>query len=255
MECFQVKNETQDPILALELKGKINDHSCFMTIDTASDITLINPKLLNNNLTGLKNSTRRISIITVSGEHFPYQAIKEIEISIGNFSIVLDAVFAIIKEDCILGLDFLYKSGLLQDFQSIVKRKFDIDNPKKTVFIKRTISKGISGFSPNIPEFLLQLFENSCELLNPKEQRVFKSFLLTYQERFSSSSTDLGRYPGAKHVIDTGNSNPIKQNPRRVPFHYRDKVFDLLEEMKEQQAQDPILRMLIDLKKRNQRPD
>lgn len=37
-----------------------------------------------------------------------------------------------------------------------------------------------------------------------------------------------------KHIINVENSRPIKQVPRRIPFHLREEVNGMIEEMKEQ---------------------
>lgn len=209
-----------------------------MIIDTAADISLINPRLFNYNLNGLKNSHKNIIIMTVSGEEFPHKGVKEITLCVGNAYMNLDVAITNIKEDCILGLDFLYKSGLLSDFQSIINRKFNINHPKKLISIKQ-ITLLENADQSTIPEFLTQLSENSCELLNYEEQQKFKQFLLKFQSSFSKNSNDLGRYKGIYHKIITGNNPPLKQQPRRIPFHYRDKAFEMLEQMKIQKVIEP----------------
>lgn len=170
-------NNKENLIMNLTLNGEINGPSCSMIIDSASDISIVNPNLFNNNLNELKDIDKPMTIYTVSNEQFPYKAIKEVTIAIENATLKLDAVFAQIKDECILGLDFLLKSGLLEDFQSIINRKFDINNSVKSVFVNQITQEKIFVTSSTIPEFLNQTFENSCELLNANEQvKVFGRF-------------------------------------------------------------------------------
>ena len=51
---------------------------------------------------------------------------------------------------------------------------------------------------------------------------------------FSSGKSDLGRTDKIYHQINTGGAAPVYQPPRRLPFHSRQQVFEMLEEMKGQ---------------------
>lgn len=47
----------------------------------------------------------------------------------------------------------------------------------------------------------------------------------------SAGEDDLGRTSMVYHNINTGDANPIRQPPRRLPFHQREEVRQLLDNM------------------------
>ena len=59
---------------------------------------------------------------------------------------------------------------------------------------------------------------DSLDMTGGQRTRL-KTLLDEYADAFSSGPADLGRTSVVKHQIDTGDSPPIKQAPRRVPFH------------------------------------
>ena len=52
-----------------------------------------------------------------------------------------------------------------------------------------------------------------------------------HRETFAKSSADLGHCPILEHDIDTGDSLPIRQSPRRPPLAARDAEDEILDEM------------------------
>ena len=52
-------------------------------------------------------------------------------------------------------------------------------------------------------------------------------------------TSELGTTNVATHVIDTGDSAPIKQLPRHIPFILREKVDQLVKEMLDQGVVTP----------------
>lgn len=69
-----------------------------------------------------------------------------------------------------------------------------------------------------IPEHLKDLIDRSSAHLPPDEQNKLKDLLCSYQHLFSKDSSDLGHTTLVRHEINTGNSRPIKQRPRRIPL-------------------------------------
>ena len=54
---------------------------------------------------------------------------------------------------------------------------------------------------------------------------------LDFQDVFALDDTELGEAKGVEHVIDTGDSQPMRQLPRRVPFALRKEISRMVQEM------------------------
>ena len=77
-----------------------------------------------------------------------------------------------------------------------------------------------------------ELVENLVQeaKVSNETKRELRKFLNRYSEAFSWNG-ELGRYNGQPFKIDTGNSRPIRQMPRRVPFHLKKAVDEQIDEM------------------------
>ena len=83
-----------------------------------------------------------------------------------------------------------------------------------------------------IPEHLVSLFEKSSEGLAPEEKQKLQNLLLKYKDTFSKNEWDLGLTNLTEHSIDTGNSAPVKQPPRRVPIAFAAEEKKAIEDLK-----------------------
>ena len=79
---------------------------------------------------------------------------------------------------------------------------------------------------------LQPIFESCCRNTDRSQQLKLKALLMEFQDSFSKDSSDMGLTNLVEHTINTGDSLPIKKNPRRIP----------LAKMKE--AQDEIRKIL-----------
>ena len=70
--------------------------------------------------------------------------------------------------------------------------------------------------------------DNLGEELTETQQEALSSILYQFTDVFSTGKSDLGRTGQLMHNIDTGDAKPIKQPLRRVPFHLKDEVGNLL---------------------------
>ena len=75
-----------------------------------------------------------------------------------------------------------------------------------------------------LPDHLEQLLNRSIEHLSPAQLTIMKCMLFEYQDIFAKDDNDLGCTDQALHTIDTGDSRPIKQAPRRLPIHQKREV-------------------------------
>ena len=77
--------------------------------------------------------------------------------------------------------------------------------------------------------------------LHQKDQAKlnYKELVEKYRELFALNSVELGCTTLIEHSIDTGDHQPIKQLPRRVPHSLRAKVLQHVQEMLEQEVVKP----------------
>lgn len=72
-----------------------------------------------------------------------------------------------------------------------------------------------------LPVYLTELKDKSGVLLNDDQTCLLDSLLQRHINTFSKTKDDLGRDNAIKHKINTGDVNPIKQQPRRLPLTKR----------------------------------
>lgn len=70
--------------------------------------------------------------------------------------------------------------------------------------------------------------------LSCSELKQLRALVVEFADLFALDSSELGRTSFVTHSIDTGDSSPVRQSPRRVPFALRGKVCQLIDEMLEQ---------------------
>ena len=82
-----------------------------------------------------------------------------------------------------------------------------------------------------VPSNLKLLAEKTAEVLDDEQSRKITNALLCYQDVFSKNESDIGRASGVQHKIDTANSSPVKQNPRRLPLGKRQEADSAVKKM------------------------
>ena len=75
--------------------------------------------------------------------------------------------------------------------------------------------------------------------LTKGEHERFKSLLQEFDDVISVGDGDLGRTSVLRHKIDTGNAVPIRQQSRRLPFHQRSVVQDMINGLLKQGIIEP----------------
>ena len=71
-----------------------------------------------------------------------------------------------------------------------------------------------------VPEHLRELYEKSIKGKSEEQKRKIHNLLLDHQNVFAKDEFDIGRTNLVEHTIDTGNSRPVKQPPRRMPLAF-----------------------------------
>ena len=85
--------------------------------------------------------------------------------------------------------------------------------------------------SDEIPPHLQELYDKSSKKLNDEEKQQFKTLLIKYQNAFSKDPKDIGTTDLIEHNINTGNANPIRQHPRRIPLAKMKEAEDEIKDM------------------------
>ncbi|UYV81786.1 K02A2.6-like [Cordylochernes scorpioides] len=128
----------------------------------------------------------------------------------------------------------------LYDSARAIKKGSCLGNAEPAVLIKRNhpvMQK--SKRTDNVPDHLQQVWEETEKELQPGQQRELATLLATYNNIFAKSSEDYGRTDLTKHRINTGESNPIKQAPHRIPLARRQEAETLVKEMLDQNIIEP----------------
>jgi hypothetical protein len=85
--------------------------------------------------------------------------------------------------------------------------------------------------SSSLPSHLQDLFERSSTHLSESEKQDLINTLFKYQDVFSKSSDDIGHTNLVQHSINTRNTAPIRQPPRRLPLGKRQTEKEEIEKM------------------------
>lgn len=83
------------------------------------------------------------------------------------------------------------------------------------------------------------LLNDSRNNLTKEEFLKARSLLLRYGNVFSAHDNDIGRTGVVQHEIDTGESMPIRQRPRRIPVAREKEVEGMIEEMRRSGVIEP----------------
>ena len=84
-----------------------------------------------------------------------------------------------------------------------------------------------TGMGPEIIESLTM----GAEGLSDIELEQLRMLLYQFSSIISTSDSDIGRSRLVQHHIDIQGANPVKQPPRRLPFHPREEVIRMLNDM------------------------
>lgn len=91
----------------------------------------------------------------------------------------------------------------------------------------------------SLPLELEELLSRSTEGLNEDQSKALTDLVTEYKDVFATSGSPLGRTGIEQHKIDTGASRPIKQAPRRLPLHLKEKAEEEVEKMLEKGVIEP----------------
>ena len=82
-----------------------------------------------------------------------------------------------------------------------------------------------------LPEHLHIIADQYKNKLTDSQKCKVNALLIQYQDIFSTGDNDIGRTDIVKHKINTGDTKPIKQYPRRLPIHQRKEADEQISQM------------------------
>ena len=116
-----------------------------------------------------------------------------------------------------------------------IENKIDINDAelcrKTTHELNMEIESTPCDSTCNVPEHLRDLLERSTKGKASWKKQQVAQLLRNYQSTFSKDEFDLGCTHLAEHQIDTGNTKPVKQPPRRIPLALQGKDKEAIEKM------------------------
>ena len=100
---------------------------------------------------------------------------------------------------------------------------------------KHTVLRQVSTEERNsdIPENLLEIYNKACDGKSPEEKELIQLVLCQYATIFSKCDSDLGLTTLVEHRIDTGDTRPIKQPPRKVSMAFAEEEKKLIKQIEE----------------------
>ena len=99
-----------------------------------------------------------------------------------------------------------------------------------------TVCTAMEGSKELSPETLTELTTAINPNLSPKDKKALLNTLFSFPDVFDNS---LGHTSVALHNINTGDSPPIRQYPRRLPYHHRAEVEKQVNDMLSQGVIQP----------------
>ncbi|XP_060586294.1 uncharacterized protein LOC132742031 [Ruditapes philippinarum] len=82
-----------------------------------------------------------------------------------------------------------------------------------------------------VPDHLKELFKRSTKNRTEKEKQAVAALFVKYGNTFSKHEWDIGLTHLNEHSIDTGNAQPIRQRPRRVPLAFASEEKQAIEDL------------------------
>ena len=116
--------------------------------------------------------------------------------------------------------------------------------PLESALESATLEEAELGSPPDSTDRVGQVIrqlQSRVQGLSEAENEALKTLLSKFPDVISLHSNDLGRtsVTVVRHKIHTGDATPVKQPPRRLPFHQREPVRKMLDDMLQQGVIEP----------------
>jgi len=143
----------------------------------------------------------------------------------------------------------LVAKTLVQDSETVPVRLMNVTDdvkivPAGTVVGKLSKANIIEGQNKSDQDNIMSrelenLLDRTSKNLSRNQKGEVRKLLKEFRNLFAVSDNDLGHTNVVKHKIDTGDSRPIKQPPRRTPVALREEVEKHIDNMLERNVIEP----------------
>ncbi|XP_063333353.1 uncharacterized protein LOC134629763 [Pelmatolapia mariae] len=194
--------------------------SCTALLDTGSNATLVRP-----------------NVVPTGAAVQPTNREGVFQFKVGDLGVPYAAWVADVQDACILGLDFLRAIGGVLD---LGKGFLILPDGKRVQLIPPPVCPASAAAStstsetPAYPLTALQageeerlsamrsIWSKNCEGLTPQQQESLWQVLKEFRDIFVLKESDVGLTHLVEHVIETGDPQPIKVRPRRLPLAHQE---------------------------------
>ena len=247
--------------MELLMDAVVEETRCKALLDTGAVLSVIRHGLLP----GARRKDTRRRLVDARDESIAVYGEVTARVYLESFSTTHTFVEADIRNDVILGMDFLQHHHCVIDLPSrrlcladtTIKleldhspgeansvaglHRADLSSDSQEIPRERTKEATKAGLghdarapSPKtLPELLQTLWEESTPTLSIKHGRRLKRLLWEFHDTFSLNKDDLGRTSVVRHAIDVGTARPIKQAPRRIPLSKQDATRTEVQRMRD----------------------
>ena len=241
---------------------------CTALVDTGSTATLLRPDMVP---VGTQLIPTAVRLRTVTGELTPMLGRWVVVIQVGGLAVTFRVWVAAVQDPCIIGLDFLRAAQCVLDLGKntlafpggpIVAMVHPAQTVEPQLPTVRTVEARSSP--PPLPAPLAptphatadiqppapikpptaggqvdrlaavkEVWERSSVNLEPDQREELWQLLVEFKDIFALSEEEVGLTHLVQHEIDTGDAQPIKTRPRRLPLAHQSAADDAIDEMLE----------------------
>ncbi|KAK3882385.1 hypothetical protein Pcinc_013251 [Petrolisthes cinctipes] len=230
---------------AAQVDGFVDGRPCRLVVDTGAERTFVRTDMV----VAQTLPVTRQQLCGVTGHCMPLKRPVEVCVRVGSVEEKLPVYVADMEEPCLLDLDYLTQSEACVDLGRRLLKVRGVNVPLLPMDAgeksencvqcklsgKEQLPEGHesekSADMGSLPQHLWDLAKRSTSYLTEEEAKKMRKVLVQYADVFSQGDMDLGRTALVKHSVNTGNSSPVKQAPRRVALAKREEMQQAVESM------------------------
>ena len=157
---------------AFEFNGSVDKKSCILKKDPGSDVTILNSKFVEPRCHWIPLDGPNLKYPT--GEDVPIKFKTVVRIDLGQHSVQMIVFVVDIADDCILGCDFLSKTGITESINKIFQNTpSTIDNNADEQGCCRIIE-----WAEELPDLLKDIFKDNSQNLDSSQKQKFAQLLV-----------------------------------------------------------------------------